>query len=311
MARGFLPSFSLFRFFHETKNFTPFSMHVRRKEFIAASPLYESSRAFRLLVGTILCGKRGDPLTRSRSVGCEFWWIIELRLRFGRMKLTLGSVPSSSASSISTSGTFSTCALIVNAIDFLRFRLLINSGATISIEELMAFPLCANDDFRSDSGSSELMLSTWHEVLVLGKSPVSIFMWHLRAFAIWDGASEAVDVLRLGAREPPKSPRILVKRPLRSWFCWCVNRKFSKSMAGTLEPLSSTCGCELKHIERLMFMCSELGHDARGITGGRTESSRRGRVPDTLGRHDFGFSPKSPSMIISGCRRHKIRNFQN
>lgn len=252
------------------------------------------------------CGKRGEPLTRSLSVGWEFWWIIELRLRFGRMKLTRGSDPHSSASSISTSGTFSTCALIVNAIDFRRFRLLINSGSTISIEELIALPLWANDDLRSDSGSNGFMFSTWQDVLVFGKSPVNKFMCDFNAFAMCDGANEAVEVFRLGAREP-KRHLIRFKKPLRSWFCWWVSRRFSKSMAGTREPFWSTCGWELKQIERLIgiVMCSALGHEARGITGGRTDNSRRGNVPDILGRLDFGLSPKSPSMMISGCGRRE------
>lgn len=277
--------------------------------------LYESSSALRLLVGTIRCGKRGEPLTRSRSVGCEFWWIIELRLRVGRMKLTLGSEPRSSASSISTSGTFSTWALIVKAIDFRRLRLFINSGSTISMVELMALPLCANDDLRSDSdGSSGFVLRTWHEVLVLGSRFVSRFMWHFRAFAMCDGASEAVEVFRLGARDP-KRPLIRFRNPLRSWFCWCVSRKFSRSIAGTRAPFSSTiCGCELKQIERRigMLMCSALGQEARGITGGRTDSRSNGSVPEMLGRLDFVVrSPKSPSMTISGCwtARFQINSF--
>lgn len=29
-----------------------------------------SASAFKLLVGAIRCGKRGEPLTRSRNVGC-------------------------------------------------------------------------------------------------------------------------------------------------------------------------------------------------------------------------------------------------
>lgn len=29
-----------------------------------------STSAFKLLVGAIRCGNRGEPLTRSRSVGC-------------------------------------------------------------------------------------------------------------------------------------------------------------------------------------------------------------------------------------------------
>lgn len=292
----------------------------RRRAVSPYSPsLYESSSAFRLLVGTIRCGKRGEPLTRSRSVGCEFWWIIELRLRWGRMKLTLGSEPRSSASSISTSGTFSTWALIVNAIDFRRLRLFINSGSTISmVVELIALPLWANDDFRSDSHRSSgwLVLRTWHDVLVLGSRLVSKFICDLRALAMCDGANEAVDVFRLGARDP-KRHLIRLRNPLRSWFCWCVSRRFSKSIAGTRTPFSSTiCGCELKQMERRIGMpiCSVLGHEARGITGGRTDNNSNGSVPEMLGRLDFVRSPKSPSMIISGCvvKRFLIKlwNFQ-
>jgi hypothetical protein len=88
-------------------------------------------------------------------------------------------------------------------------------------------------------------------------------------------------------------------------FCWCVSRRLSKSIAGTCVPfLSIICGCELKQIERLIgiVICSELGHEARGITGGKTDNSRRGSVPDMLGRFDFVFSPNSPSMMISGCK---------
>lgn len=260
------------------------------------------------------CGKRGEPFTRSRNVGCEFWWMIELRRRLGRMKLTLGSDPRSSASSISKSGTFSTCALIVKAIDFLLFRLFISSGSTISIDELMAFPLCANDDFRrNESGSSGFEFRTWHDELVFGRRPVSKFICDFKAFAIWDGANEAVEVFRLGARDP-KRHLILFSSPLRSWFCWCVSLKFSKSIAGTRAPFSSTIwGWELKQMERLIgiVMCSLLGQDARGISGGRTDKSKRGRVPDMLGLFDFvGFSPKSPSMIISGCEdtHHRVRS---
>lgn len=278
----------------------------------SALPINESSNAFRLLVGTIRCGKRGEPLTRSLSVGWEFWWIIELRLRFGKTKLTLGSDSRSSASSISTSGTFSTWALIVKAIDFRRFRLFISSGSTISIDELIAFPLCANKVFRRESGSSGFVLSTWHDELVFGSSPVNKFMCDFKAFAMWDGANEAVEVFRLGARDPNR-PFIRVKSPLLSLFCWCVNLKFSKSIAGTREPFSSTiCGCELKHIDRLIgiVMCSLLGHEARGITGGRTDKSRSGRVPEILGLADLGLSPTLLSMTISGCK-HAPLNFGN
>lgn len=121
-----------------------------------------------------------------------------------------------------------------------------------------------------------------------------------------DGASEAVEVFRLDTRDPPKRPLIRVKNPLRSLFRWWVSRKLSKSIAGTRTPFSSTiCGWELKQIERLIgiVICSALGHEARGITGGRTDSNRRGSVPEILGRFDFGLSAKSPSMIISGCKR--------
>lgn len=282
-----------------------------------ALPINESSKAFRLLVGTIRCGKRGEPLTRSRSVGWEFWWIMELRLRLGKMKFTLGSGSCSSVSSISTSGTFSMFALIVKAIDFRRFRLFISSGSTISIEELMALPLWANDAFRSDSGSSGFMLSTWQDELVFELySPVNKFMWDFRAFAIWDGANDAVDVFRLGARDPNR-PFIRFKNPLLSLFCWCVNRRFNKSIAGTREPFSSTiCGWELKHTDRRIgiVMCSVLGHEARGMTGGRTDKSKRGRVPEILGLADFGLSPILPSMTISGCKHAPLNirkwNFQ-
>jgi hypothetical protein len=55
-------------------------------------------------------------------------------------------------------------------------------------------------------------------------------------------------------------------------------------------------------MERRMgiVMCSVLGQEARGITGGRTDSSNKGRVPEMLGLFDFVFSPKSPSITISG-----------
>lgn len=296
-------------FFFSQKLFSVFFAYTStfRGEFIVRSvlPWYESSSAFRLLVGTMRCGKRGEPLTRSRSVGCEFWWIIELRLRFGRMKLTLGSDPHSSASSISTSGAFSisTWALIIKAIDdFRRFRLFISSGSTISIEELIALPLCANDDLRSETGSSGFELRTWHDELVFGKSPVSILICDFNALAMWDGANEAVEVFRLGARDP-NNPLMRFKIPLLSWFCCWLSLKFNKSIAGTRAPFSSTiCGWELKQMERRIgiVICSAFGHEALGITGGRTESNKSGRVPEMLGRFDFDFSPKLLSMIISG-----------
>ena len=47
-------------------------------------------------------------------------------------------------------------------------------------------------------------------------------------------------------------------------------------------------------------ICSVLGHEARGMTGGRTDNSRSGNVPEILGLFDFVFSVKSPSMTISG-----------
>ena len=291
---------------YEPSRFSPLDFqwkHVSRRKFIVLGdlPLYESSKAFRLLVGTIRCGKRGEFLTRSLNVGCEFWCIIELRLRCGRMKLTRGGEPHSSDSSTSESGTFSTWALIVKAIDFRRFLLFINSGSTISIEELIALPLCANDDFRSDMGSSGFVLRIWHDVLVFGRKPVSKFIWDLSAWAICDGANDAVDVFRLDARDP-KSILILLMKP-RSWQCWWLSLKFNKSIAGKCDPFS-ICGCELKQIERRIGtgMCSVLGHEARGIRGGSTDNNKRGSVPDILGRFDFGFSPKSPSMIISGCK---------
>lgn len=52
-------------------------------------------------------------------------------------------------------------------------------------------------------------------MLVLGSRFVSRFMWHFRAFAMCDGASEAVEVFRLGARDP-KRPLIRFRNPLRS-----------------------------------------------------------------------------------------------
>lgn len=171
----------------------------------------------------------------------------------------------------------------------------------------MAFPLWANDDFlRNESGSSGFELRTWHDELVFGKRPVNILICDFKAFAMWEGANEAVEVFRLGARDP-KRHLILLNSPLRSWFCWCVSLKFNKSIAGTRAPFSSTiCGWELKQMERLIgiVICSLFGHEARGMSGGRTDKRRRGRVPDMLGLFDFvGFSPKSPSMIISGCKR--------
>lgn len=51
-----------------------------------------------------------------------------------------------------------------------------------------------------------------------------------------------------------------------------------------------------------IVMCSVFGHDARGITGGRTDSNSSGSVPEMLGLFDFVFSPKSPSITISGWR---------
>lgn len=81
--------------------------------------------------------------------------------------------------------------------------------------ELIALPLCANDDFRRLSGSRLFVLRTWHEVDVLGKRFVNILICDLSALAMCDGASEAVEVFLLGARDPNR-PLIRFKNPLRS-----------------------------------------------------------------------------------------------
>jgi hypothetical protein len=46
-------------------------------------------------------------------------------------------------------------------------------------------------------------------------------------------------------------------------------------------------------------ICSALGHDARGMTGGRTERRRSGSVPVTLGRGVL-ICGEGSLMIISG-----------
>lgn len=58
-------------------------------------------------------------------------------------------------------------------------------------------------------------------------------------------------------------------------------------------------------------MCSLLGQEARGITGGSTDKRSSGRVPDILGLFDFGLSPKSLSMIISGCNQTSQKHVLN
>jgi hypothetical protein len=60
-------------------------------------------------------------------------------------------------------------------------------------------------------------------------------------------------------------------------------------------------------MERLIgiLICSVFGQLALGITGGRTESSKSGKVPEILGLWDFGLSFISPSITISGYQFHE------
>lgn len=55
-------------------------------------------------------------------------------------------------------------------------------------------------------------------------------------------------------------------------------------------------------------ICSVLGHEARGITGGKTESKSSGNVPLMLGRGVLPVlvpSTNDSSMTISGCKEGK------
>jgi hypothetical protein len=146
---------------------------------------------------------------------------------------------------------------------------------------------------------------------VLGNKFVSKLMCDFNAFAMCEGASEAVEVFLLRARElAPKRPLIRLKIPTFSLhaFCPCVKRRFSRSMAGIWLPFVSSsriCGCELKQTERRMgfSMCSVLGQEARGMTGGKTDNNNSGKVPLMLGRGVLPplTSTDDSSMTISGC----------
>lgn len=118
------------------------------------------------------------------------------------------------------------------------------------------------------------------------KRPMCDLKAALRPF--WSARLAVEPLLLLVVRE--KMPRKRLMSPvLASVACWWARRRLIRSWAG--RQASSSCGCEAKVTERRIGICmySAEGQLARGITGGKTESSRFGRIPEMLGVRDLLF----------------------